>query len=675
MKQHKNKISKRENSISERKKETKYEELARRLVLQNRELKRFERRLLTQFEVTKVLTEAENLSDAIPRILKVTCAAIDCQLGEVWLADKKRHSLIYGGCWYDSSLETNDFIKHNQTHSFELSEGFPGLIWKENKPVWISNLKGDKRFLRSTLANKFNLESGLGVPIKSEGKILGVMLFFNQNVSEPDGELLNMLESLGNQIGDFATRKKVEESLKDSEERFRLITENSKDLISMLSPEGKFIYVSPSHELLLGYTRDELLCMNLLTDLIHPDDLAKIANWQSTSMFEFRLRKKDGSWLWLEGMNYTVSHKEKAYIIGVSRDVTDRKKVTEALKTSEARLFGLIDFAMDAIITFNSDYNVVLFNKAAEKMFQYSAEDVLGKSINKFIPKRYRAIHNNLTDMFSKTGITAREMGSAGRMIGLRANKEEFPLETAISQLDVSGEKLFTIICHDVTQQQKYRTQIENSLREKEVLLKEIHHRVKNNLQVISSLLNLQSNFIEDERMADVFKESRNRVRLMALVHEKLYQSKDLSRINVAEYFKDLTAYLFSTYRMEPNAIKLKLDIEDIYMGINFAINLGLITNELISNSLKHAFPDKRRGEIGIKMYSNNDDSLTLEVKDNGVGFPDNLNYTSTKSLGLQLVNSLVLQYRGTIEFQSKEGTRYKIMFKDIKTNGLDGSI
>jgi PAS domain S-box-containing protein len=414
--------------------------------------------------------------------------------------------------------------------------------------------------------------------------------------------------------------------------------------------------------------------MNPLTDLIHPDDLAKISNWQSTPMFEFRMQKKDGRWLWFEGMNYTVSHKDKAYIVGVSRDITERKRAVEALKESEAKLFGLFDSAMDAIITINSDHNVVLFNKAAEKMFQYTAENVVGKSINKLIPKRYHTIHDKYVDKFGKTGITTREMGSGGCIIGLRADKEEFPVETAISQLEVSGEKLFTVICRDVTQQQKYRTQIENTLKEKEVLLKEIHHRVKNNLQVISSLLNLQSNFIKDEKMTEIFKESRNRVRSMALVHEKLYQSKDLSRINVSEYLKDLTSFLFSSYRTEPNAIRLKLEIEDIYLGVNFVINLGLITNELISNSLKHAFPGKKSGEISVKMYSGNDDSITLVVKDNGVGFPENLDYTSTKSLGLQLVNSLVLQYRGNIDFQNKEGTRYKMKFKDIKKNGLDGS-
>ena len=638
------------------------------------ERKRFERRLLAQFEVTKVLTDADNLSDAAPKILKAICEAIDWQLGEIWFADKKYRSLKYGSYWYNPLLNAEEFVKNSREYSFKLAECLPGLVWKANKPVWISNLKEDKRFRRSSLAKKINLELGLGIPVKSEGKILGVMIFFKQDISEPDNELINMLESLSNQVGDFTTRKRVEESFKESEERFRLIAEFSKDLISMLSPEGKYIYVSPSHESLLGYTREELLSMNPLVDLIHPDDLAKIANWQSTPMFEFRLQKKDGKWLWLEGMNYTVSHKDKTYIVGVSRDITERKSAIEALRESETKLFGLIDSAMDAIITINSDHNIVLFNKAAEKMFQYSAEEVLGESINMFIPKRYHIIHEKHINKFDKTGMTTREMGSGGCITGVRANREEFPLETAISQLEISGEKLFTVICRDVTEQQKYRTQIENSLKEKEVLLKEIHHRVKNNLQIISSLLNLQSNFIEDEKMTEIFKESRNRVKSMALIHEKLYQSKDLSQINIAEYLRDLSSYLYSSYRMEPNAIKLKLELEDIYLDVNFAINLGLITNELISNSLKHAFPQKRSGEISVKMHKITNNSLTLTVKDNGIGFPDNLDHTTTKSLGLQLVNSLVLQYKGTIEFLSKEGTKFIMRFTDIKTNGQNGN-
>jgi len=216
---------------------------------------------------------------------------------------------------------------------------------------------------------------------------------------------------------------------------------------------------------------------------------------------------------------------------------------------------------------------------------------------------------------------------------------------------------------------------IKTSLAEKEVLLKEIHHRVKNNLQVISSLLNLQSGYISDISALQMFKESQNRVRSMSLIHEKLYQSKDLARIDFAEYIKDLANYLFRMYRRQAYNAKIRIDAEDVSLDIDTAIPCGLIVNELISNSLKYAFPTeneasvKRReseGEIGVELRSN-DDHLMLIVSDNGIGLPEDLDFRETESLGLQLVNTLTEQLEGNIELIRKGGTTFKITFKKPK--------
>lgn len=212
-------------------------------------------------------------------------------------------------------------------------------------------------------------------------------------------------------------------------------------------------------------------------------------------------------------------------------------------------------------------------------------------------------------------------------------------------------------------ERRKAEEKIKESLNEKEILLREIHHRVKNNMQVISSLLNLQSRYIEDEEDRNIFKESQNRVRSMAIVHEMLYQSPDLARINLGDYIKNLTKFLCQSYSARNRNIELETHIEDIQMEIDTAIPLGLIINELVSNSLKHAFVTGQKGQIMVGVQST-DDEFMITVSDNGRGFPEELDFKKTKTLGLQLVNTLINQIKGEIELERDGGTKFIIKFK-----------
>ena len=221
----------------------------------------------------------------------------------------------------------------------------------------------------------------------------------------------------------------------------------------------------------------------------------------------------------------------------------------------------------------------------------------------------------------------------------------------------------------DITERKYAADKIKTSLREKEVLLREVHHRVKNNMQVISSLLNLQAGYIKDAEALEMFKDCQNRVRSMALMHEKLYQSRNLASIDFSKYIRSLTNDLLRLYSVNTNAIKLKVDAGDALLDINTAIPCGLIINELISNSLKHAFPDSRNGKISIKLLSDNDNKYTLVVSDNGIGLPENLDFRNTESLGLQLVNTLTDQLHGTIEVDGSGGTSVKIIFREQTTS------
>jgi len=217
----------------------------------------------------------------------------------------------------------------------------------------------------------------------------------------------------------------------------------------------------------------------------------------------------------------------------------------------------------------------------------------------------------------------------------------------------------------EVAERKQAEEKIKASLKEKELLLQEIHHRVKNNLQVISSLLKLQSEYIEDKQAFQMFKDSQNRIKSMALIHEKLYKSKDLAEIDFKIYINDLAYELFRSYEIDPSKIALRMDVKDISLRIDVAIPCGLIINELISNSLKYAFPQGREGGIKIALRSINKNKIELKVKDNGIGLPEDFDFRKTKSLGLHIVTILVEdQLDGKIELNRAGGTEFKITFQ-----------
>jgi len=237
-----------------------------------------------------------------------------------------------------------------------------------------------------------------------------------------------------------------------------------------------------------------------------------------------------------------------------------------------------------------------------------------------------------------------------------------------VEKLDANARELAAeqrALRNEMAMRARKEQELQAALAEKEVLLKEIHHRVKNNLQIISSLLSLQSGRVNDPAMQSLYEDSQNRVRSMALIHERLYRSDDLGRIDFGAYLDDLTRYLLNSY--PANRIAIVVESEDIALDIDTAIPCGLIVNELVSNALKHAFPNERSGEIVIRMLRSGFKLLRLEVCDSGVGVPAQIDLQHSTTLGLRLVNSLVRQLNGTIEVSSTNGMGFKIQFPEYQ--------
>nr|WP_319374642.1 histidine kinase dimerization/phosphoacceptor domain -containing protein [uncultured Methanobacterium sp.] len=336
----------------------------------------------------------------------------------------------------------------------------------------------------------------------------------------------------------------------------------------------------------------------------------------------------------------------------------------EALRVSEERFRKLFNNANDSIFLHKLTKDgisgkFVEINSVASHILGYTHDELLEMS-----PKDIEDIEsfkesNHTRDIYKKDKITFETalISKGGVKIPVEINTHIFTL---------NHDKLSLSIARDITERKKMEKEIQVSLEEKEMLLREIHHRVKNNLMIISSLLNLQSRYIKDKEVLDVFKDSQNRARSMALIHDRLYQSSHLKSIDIGDYIQTLAGDLFRTYVTDSERISLNFDVEDVMIDINTMIPLGLIVNELLSNCLKHAFPDERSGQIDIAFHYN-PPKYRLTVTDNGVGFPENIDYRKTKSLGLRLVNILTDQIDGTMEFNGENGTQFGIEFEEKK--------
>jgi PAS domain S-box-containing protein len=327
------------------------------------------------------------------------------------------------------------------------------------------------------------------------------------------------------------------------------------------------------------------------------------------------------------------------------------------------------DFAMQSlflehmshvVFAVDLDGRIVFWNRAAEKMLGYGRQEALGQS-----PTELLIVGDSDGILESIRSQIRNGKSWSGEVLTQRKDGTRFYSEVTMDPiLDQAGRAL-GIVCvgSDVTKRKEAESLLRQAVDEKELLLREVYHRVKNNLQVVSSLLGLQSRTVTDPKMVELLRESQNRIKSVALVHEKLYQSQELAKIKLSEYVKSLATYLLDAYGA-PKRVKLKINVDkNIQLDSEKAMVCGLIISELVSNALKHAFSDQPGGEIRIDLGPAGDHEISLSVQDNGKGLRDGLNIAERTSLGLKLVNALVSQLKGKIEVGGSQGTRIRITF------------
>jgi PAS domain S-box-containing protein len=347
-----------------------------------------------------------------------------------------------------------------------------------------------------------------------------------------------------------------------------------------------------------------------------------------------------------------------------------QQQAEQALRDRENELRLIMDTVPALISYVDSEYRYRRVNKTYERWLGITAEEVCGRHVREILSETsWQAVRPNIERALAGERVSYQVELSFG------GGGPRWLESTYVPDRDEAGRVCgFVVHAVDIGEMKKAEEQIKRSLREKEALLKEIHHRVKNNLQIVHSMLNLQLPFIKDEQAVELFKESQNRIYSMALIHEKLYQSESLVKIDLAEYIRSLTANLFLSYGVSERAIRLQISVEDVTLNIDTVIPCALIINELVSNSLKHAFPAPigPAAAIRVGLRREADGQFLLAVGDNGVGLPEGFDIQRSESLGLKLVGVLVRQLQGTVRLGTRGGTEFAIAFKAIKGKGGD---
>ncbi len=471
---------------------------------------------------------------------------------------------------------------------------------------------------------------------------------------------------------DITERKQVEELLIETEARYKTSFENSRDGIIVFRKDKKIIAVNQEYIKLSGYTREELLSMGL-------EDLYQEANMtqsdvrmnqmqleKTLSLFDATLIAKQGNTIPVE-INVTSLKDSYGYDVvfqGNVRDITERKQAEEALLESEEKYRMVIENQGEGIGIVDLDEKFVFTNPAAEQMFGVPEGKLIGHNLEEFL------VPNQIPVVFEETKNRKQGVKSTYEIEIISAIGENRTLLiTATPQSNNEGIHIGTFgIFRDITKRKQAEEKIRRNLKEKNTLLKELYHRTKNNMQVISSMLRIQSHQSDDEFVHESFNDVVHKIQAMSLVHQKLYEAEDLSRINLKEYIEDMIGSLMQSCNIQTELFSYHLDLKDVFVTIDSATPLGLVLNELISNVFKHSFPDDRKGKLTIKLEQEKNGDINLQLKDNGVGLPSGFDPEKTESMGLQTVYSLmVYQLNGSIDYDTKNGLSWFIKFSDAK--------
>lgn len=479
---------------------------------------------------------------------------------------------------------------------------------------------------------------------------------------------------------DITERKRAEEAVRASEARLQAIIEAMPMPMAVSDENQNITFVNRSFIATFGYTLADIPTVAAWWPLAYPDPVYRqqvTEAWQvatdrvfleggSLDLPDYLVTCKDGT---VRDIHFSTAPMGTSQLV-IFYDVTERRQAEAALRESEERYRTLFDRANEGIFLLTADGRLTEVNRAFAEMHGYTPEELLRRHLHELdTPETARLISERMHRLLAGEALTFE-------VEHYHRNGHVFPLEVSASLISVGKEPLVQCFHRDITERKQAEAALRTALRDKEALLKEVHHRVKNNLQVITSLLRLESVRSEHLLTKSVLKDMQGRIRAMALLHESLYRSGQFAQVDLSSYLRQVTSKLFRALALEPDTIRFHLDLAPVWLALDQAVPCGLIVNELVANCLKHGFPEGRRGEIHITLQLvAGGPEVQLAVSDNGVGLPENFATRKAHSLGLQLVHDLARQLQGRLDAGSNpapgSGAAFTVTFTPLPTVAL----
>ncbi len=638
------------------------------------EIRRNEQRLRTLALILQY--SASSLDDFLDYALAEAIKMTESAVGHIYYYDETTEMLSLCS-WSEGALAQCNSLNKDKIRKLETT-GIWGEVIRQRKPLVLNDFQAPNSLKRGLPKGHIKIKRYLSIPVFERNHIVALIGIANKETDYTETDLLQ-LTLLMQGVWKVVNQKKAEFELHKSEEKYRTTLFSIGDGVIVTDTQGFVINMNKEAEKLTGWSENEAIGVRL-------DEVFKIVNEESGKKVENPVEKvlrqgvviglanhtlliaKDGTKIPIADSGAPVRD-ASGNITGVVLVFRDQIKEREAQKEIEkARQFAesIIETIHEPLIVLDDRLRVISANRAFYEAFAETPEHTEGQLIFNLGNKQWdipelrdllkKILPQNTSLRNFEINFKFADLGE--RIVLLNAHR--------IYQQKEKTEMILLAV-KDITEQKMREKEISRSLKEKSVLLSEIHHRVKNNLNLVVSLLNLQARQIQTtEEAIEAFQKSKDRIYTMALVHEKLYQSQEFSSINMKTYFEDLLSQLKKIYDIN-GRINIRYFGEDIYLNINQAIPCALILNELISNAIKHAFPDELSGQITIYLKIRPDNTIVIICQDTGVGLPETVDIDQAATLGLQLVKILTDQLDGRLTIKRSHGTEFEISFPGEK--------
>ena len=622
------------------------------------ERKKDERRLETQYRVAHVLTESDSLTEAAPRLLRTICEQLDWVRGELWLPTADGARLESAEAWQAPSASLPVLEDAAAQTTFERGEGLPGAVWEEQRPRWLPDVQRDERFERTAAARTANLGAGVAFPLRVDGRVLGVMVFFRRDRHEPEEGLTQMFSAISTQIGQFAERRQTEEALQTTAERLARAQEIARLGSWEYDLETGTMVWSDQMYRLFGVDPEEFgPSVERVTSFLPPDDrtrfeaaLARIRNGEDSFRLEHRLlpaTEEAERWM----LTQAAVRGDGTRLVGTTLDITELKQTKRALQESEARAQAILDTTVDGIITIDEDGVVESFNPAAEEIFGYDAEEVVGENIKMLMPAPHHEQHDDYLRNYRETG--HREIIGVGREVtGRRKDGSTFPMDLAVSEVELGDRTVFTGIVRDISERRRLEKEILNvSEQERRRIGQDLHDGLGQMLTGIGLLSQDLARQLQEEG----HERAEDMVEITEHVKEADQYARDLSH-GLIPVDVEANGLGEALRRLATNAERL-FDVDCTFQEVERALvhdntratHLYRIAQEAVNNAVRHGAADR----IKIALAAG-DEQIRLQVRDDGAGFETE--DITDAGMGVRIMNYRARIVGGTLDINSALG-------------------